>query len=723
MKQVSAVPLALALIVIFSNVSLGKTHELPGEHSENHPFEILYFEELPENLFQESTPSTSDHTFSTTDGIWSFEAFGRRFRVSLTTNTRLVRKLPQTKRKHLEKTMQFFRGTLVGIPGSWVRLTRTGQHWSGMIWDEQEAYFIDSLPVITPALRTVPAEPSAGHAIYRLSDTKDLGTQTCGMNESSGISQFPMNKFGALLEELQDRVGVTAQGATRNIDMTVVTDQEFTNANTNPDQAVIARMNVVDGIFSEQLSVQISLVDVLPLQSNGGLTSTNANTLLDQFSQFTSSDSFNHPGVAHLFTGRNLDGSTIGIAFLRSLCDARFGVGVDQITGTGTAGALTVAHELGHNFGAPHDNQSGSPCASTPDTFLMNPFLNGSDQFSPCSVSQIQPVVNGASCLTVINFEQADLQPRFQITPQDAFLGQSFSSVLSVTNNGPDSAFNSSTVLSIPNGLTLENIQTNSGSCSGIGTTQPTCILNSIPPGGGRQITLTLKAFSPGSVVIQATVSADNDVNTINNTTQGTITIGSAPPPIITPRPGATLTSTSVTFTGGHSSQDLEHWLYVGTSVGANNLHDSKSMGTGHSRTVSGLPTSGTIYVRWYTRNSSGWSKQDHTYTMSVGGSGGGSGSFPPPMSSPAPGSTLTSTSVTFTGGHSSQDLEHWLRVGTTGVGSKNLHSESTGTGHSRTVSGLPTSGTIYVRWWTKNTSGSWHFQDQTYIMNAGEAN
>ena len=59
-----------------------------------------------------------------------------------------------------------------------------------------------------------------------------------------------------------------------------------------------------------------------------------------------------------------------------------------------------------------------------------------------------------------------------------------------------------------------------------------------------------------------------------------------------------------------------KYWsvLYVGTSAGAKNLHNSGSMGTGHARTVSGLPTSGTIYVRYWTRNSSGWDKQDHTY-------------------------------------------------------------------------------------------------------------
>ncbi len=196
---------------------------------------------------------------------------------------------------------------------------------------------------------------------------------------------------------------------------------------------------------------------------------------------------------------------------------------------------------------------------------------------------------------------------------------------------------------------------------------------------------------------------------------------GSFPPAMSTPSPGSTLTSRSITFTGGHTSQDLEHWLEIGTSVGAANLFQSGTMGTAHTRNVSGLPTSGTIYVRWWTRRSSGWDKQDHTYTMNVGGGGGGGGggSFPPAMSTPSPGSTLTSRSITFTGGHTSQDLEHWLEIGTS-VGAANLFQSGTmGTAHTRNVSGLPTSGTIYVRWWTRRSSG-WDKQDHTYTMNVG---
>ncbi|MDH3505388.1 MAG: hypothetical protein OEM58_12790, partial [Nitrospirota bacterium] len=287
--------------LILAHPSLGKSIDPNGEISQSPPFEILYSETLPEAALQSLERPSNDQFSNSSFFTWSFEAFGKLFLVSLEPNSRLIAKVPTQKRAHIQQKLKFYRGTLEGIPGSWVRLTRIGGQWSGMIWDGQEAYIIDPMSVIASALRTAPTQTPLGHTIYRLSDTKDLGTRTCGLGGSGGMPTHPMTSFGALIEELQDRVGVAAQGATRNIDMTVVTDQQFNNANADPDAAVIARMNVVDGIFTEQLSVQISLVDVLPLQSNGGLTSTDAFTLLDQFGNFTSSSSFNHPGLAHLF--------------------------------------------------------------------------------------------------------------------------------------------------------------------------------------------------------------------------------------------------------------------------------------------------------------------------------------------------------------------------------------------------------------------------------------
>ena len=99
-----------------------------------------------------------------------------------------------------------------------------------------------------------------------------------------------------------------------------------------------------------------------------------------------------------------------------------------------------------------------------------------------------------------------------------------------------------------------------------------------------------------------------------------TTTSSSVPPPLSSPPPETTLTTSSVTFMGTHTSQDLEHALWVGTSYATHDLF-TQSMGTAHSVTVSGLPSTGTLYVSYWTRNCSGWFVVRVGYTMDVGSS------------------------------------------------------------------------------------------------------
>lgn len=321
----------------------------------------------------------------------SFDALGRHFALQLESNDQLIANLPKAQKRRLT-AVQLYRGSVVGAPNSWVRLTQYGERLSGMIWDGVEMYVIDSSDEIAEALTTPPHSDTPYPLIYRLADAT-LGGQ-CALDPLA----TPLNDYQGLVGHLQELLA-----ATRQLNFAVVADTQFAQANSDPRGAVVARMNAVDGIFSEQVGVHLNVSEIRLLTNNGSLTATSPGTLLNQLSAFAGGSGFTNPGLTHLFTGRDLDGSVIGIAYLSSLCSARFGVGLSETRGTGTAGALTVAHEVGHNFGAPHDNQGGSPCASTSGTFLMNPFLNGSDQFSQCSLSQIQPNVSNATCLNTLS--------------------------------------------------------------------------------------------------------------------------------------------------------------------------------------------------------------------------------------------------------------------------------------------------------------------------------
>jgi hypothetical protein len=87
-------------------------------------------------------------------------------------------------------------------------------------------------------------------------------------------------------------------------------------------------------------------------------------------------------------------------------------------------------------------------------------------------------------------------------------------------------------------------------------------------------------------------------------------------PTITNPNPGSILESSRVTFQWTSGPGVTDYFLYVGNSLGANDIY-SQNAGLGLSATVVGLPTDGrTLYVRlWWTTTGADWQFADYTYT------------------------------------------------------------------------------------------------------------
>jgi serine protease len=176
------------------------------------------------------------------------------------------------------------------------------------------------------------------------------------------------------------------------------------------------------------------------------------------------------------------------------------------------------------------------------------------------------------------------------------------------------------------------------------------------------------------------------------------------------PTPATTLRGTRLTFDWSTGSGVSQYWLEVGpTGVGSKNLFNA-SAGTSTWRNVPGLPSSGTIYVRLWSHRGGAWQFNDYTYT------GGGANSAA--MTSPSPNSTLPGTSVTFNWTAGTGVGQYWLEIGTT-PGGTNIFTASNGTATSRTVTGLPTTGTLFVRLWS-HQGGAWRYNDYVYTGMSG---
>lgn len=437
-----------------------------------------------------------------------FNAFGRRFDINLEDNRSL---LGADQRALLGDRYQIYRGDIDGLANSWARLVIADGLPRGMLFDGAELWAID-----------VEGNSSTGQDkpfMYRLSDLQIApGTMSC-----AGMSAV---ETGAeLAKAVMSEVTANAAqgpGAVSEINIAVIADFEFTSdkgANTNAE--LLARMNNVDGIFSSQLGVQMNVnrIDTFAADDDP-FTTLDSGELLDELSEYRSNTAEqNANGLSHLFTGRNLDTNTVGIAWTGALCHPYFGASLTQATHNVPTDSLIAAHEFGHNFGAPHDGTSGSECESETGDFLMATSINGSDEFSSCSISQVQDDIAQASagasaCITPLPGTDVEVFGGSQSAP--VLLGDSATVTFDTNSIGTDDASGVNIVVAVPAGITLDSVSATSGTCSsGAGTAS--CALGTITAGSGSTVTLTAATSVVGRFDFDATVTADSDANSNNN--------------------------------------------------------------------------------------------------------------------------------------------------------------------------------------------------------------
>lgn len=317
----------------------------------------------------------------------TIEAFGQRWALSLRDHQAPFARLEHSGREAMARRgNRFLTGSIVGRPGSWARLNWTGGRWWGGFHDGQSLYLIDRAAHFRLSGDTSPA---AGRSVlFRLEDldlTNVVGHDALPPGKAAATALIPSG----------------SSSAPRSLPVTIVADSAFQASHGSESSAIVwGRINFVDGIYSSQLGTGIVLDHFEPLADDGSLTATDAAALLQAFRDYMTDAGGDIPfnGLAHLFTSRSRDGSVAGIAYLGVLCNQFYGYGVDWDASGETINSLVFAHELGHNFAAPHDGAG----ACVDETFrgIMNPGINGSQEFSDCSLTQMQPEVEGAlSCL------------------------------------------------------------------------------------------------------------------------------------------------------------------------------------------------------------------------------------------------------------------------------------------------------------------------------------
>ncbi len=282
------------------------------------------------------------------------------------------------------------RGSLLEVPGSRAAgsLLEDGLH--AVIDLDGQRYWIE--PVDSSLAHALPGD----YLLYRSDDVQPVEA-TCG---TQGDLIGPEVIRGAGLGAPSAGAdGGVAGGTPCVAQLACDADFEYYN-DYGTVAAVEARINSVINTVNLQYESQIGVtheITAIIVRSTepDPYSSSNAETLLNQFrDHWLGNQTSIQRDVAHLFTGKELNGSTIGIAWLDAVCSS-FGYGVVQSDFNGNFSCATdlSAHELGHNWGASHCS-----CPS----YTMNPSITCANNFNPTqTIPSILSYRNSISfCLT-----------------------------------------------------------------------------------------------------------------------------------------------------------------------------------------------------------------------------------------------------------------------------------------------------------------------------------
>lgn len=271
-----------------------------------------------------------------------------------------------------------YRGTLVGDAGSVVAASvlDDGLHARLRLVQGDDLW-------VQPLVSLVPGAPFDAHLLYASDDVLDRGYH-CGSDLL--VNQVPPPQGG----------GTYAPGSSVKIaQIAFDTDYEYFQIHGGTAGATAAIelvLNTMEPQYQFEVDITYKITTILvQTTSNQPYTSTDPGTLLNQFrSNWQSNHGNINRDVAELFTGKNMDGSVIGIAWLSAVCKS-LAYNVVQHLGALASRTDLSAHELGHNWGADHCTCPG---------WTMNPSLTTANKFhGSFTEPDIRNYRNSVGCL------------------------------------------------------------------------------------------------------------------------------------------------------------------------------------------------------------------------------------------------------------------------------------------------------------------------------------
>ncbi|XP_066193202.1 zinc metalloproteinase-disintegrin-like NaMP [Sylvia atricapilla] len=247
------------------------------------------------------------------------------------------------------------------------------------------------------------------HVVYKYEALKQEPIKTCGLvnNSWEQDSSDPINDIFKSSNSPEMRSYLKAR---KYLELYVVADKalykKYNEDVKNIRQRIFGIVNYINMVY-KAISTHVALVG-LEVWTDGDKCplSRNAEFTLDAFSKWRRAELLKRKrnDNAQLITGLDFEGTTIGLAFLKSICSDLYSAGIIQDHNRNEiAVAATMAHEMGHNLGMSHDTEA---CSCSDDICIMTDTVSSMipKAFSSCSLQSFEKfmLADMPRCLTNI---------------------------------------------------------------------------------------------------------------------------------------------------------------------------------------------------------------------------------------------------------------------------------------------------------------------------------